>query len=47
MLLIIRKIKFVYYDIFWVDKAIGVNEDEKSILESLEKIGRASWRERV
>lgn len=35
---IVREVKFVYYDIFWVDKAIQINEGEKSILESLEKV---------
>ncbi|MFH1655803.1 MAG: TolC family protein [Candidatus Omnitrophota bacterium] len=35
---VIKNIKFVYYDIFWVDKAIQITEQEKAILESLEKV---------
>jgi cobalt-zinc-cadmium efflux system outer membrane protein len=35
---VIKDVKSVYYDIFWVDKATQVNEEEKTILESLEKV---------
>ncbi|MDP8257803.1 MAG: TolC family protein [Candidatus Aadella gelida] len=35
---IVRKVKFVYYDIYWVDKAIQVTEGEKAILENLEEV---------
>ncbi len=35
---VIKNIKFVYYDIFWIDKAIEVTQGEKSILETLEKV---------
>ena len=40
---VIRKIKFIYYDIFWVNKAIQVTEEEKAILESLEKVAQRRY----
>ena len=40
---IIKSVKFVYYDIFWVDKAIQVTEGEKTILESLEKVAQRKY----
>ena len=40
---VIKNIKFVYYDIFWVDKAIQITEEEKSILESLEKVAQRKY----
>ncbi|MDP8266240.1 MAG: TolC family protein [Candidatus Aceula meridiana] len=33
---IIAQVKATYYDLFWVDKSIEINEEEKSILEDLE-----------
>tara|TARA_B100000315_G_C14527781_1_gene564670 strand:+ start:173 stop:1429 length:1257 start_codon:yes stop_codon:yes gene_type:complete len=36
--LIVKKVKFTFYDIFWTDKAIEITEEEKAILESLEKV---------
>ena len=35
---IITRVKNTYYDIFFVDKAIEVTQEEKSILESIESI---------
>jgi outer membrane protein TolC len=40
---IIKSVKFIYYDIFWVDKAIQVTEEEKIILESLEKVAQRKY----
>ncbi|NQU73498.1 MAG: TolC family protein [Candidatus Omnitrophica bacterium] len=40
---IIKDVYFVYYDIFWVDKAITVTEEEKAILESLEKTAQRKY----
>lgn len=40
---IIKNVKFVYYDIFWVDKAIAVAEEEKAILESLEEVAQRKY----
>jgi len=37
---VIKDLRFVYFDIFWVDKAIGVTEGEKAILESLENVAQ-------
>ena len=39
----VRKVKFVYYDIYWVDKAIQVTEGEKAILENLEKVAQRKY----
>ena len=40
---VIRNLKFVYYDIFWVDRAIAITEEEKSILENLEKVAQRKY----
>ena len=40
---IIREIKFVYYDIYWIDKAIEITEQEKTVLESLEAVARKKY----
>jgi outer membrane protein TolC len=40
---IIRNVKFTYYDIFWVDRAIQITEEEKSILENLEKVAQRKY----
>lgn len=40
---VIKNIKFVYYDIFWVDMAIQITEGEKAILESLEKVAQRKY----
>ncbi len=40
---VIKNVKFVYYDIFWVDKAVQITEEEKSILESLEKVAQRKY----
>jgi outer membrane protein TolC len=40
---IIKDIKSVYFDIFWVDKTIEVTEEEKNILESLEKVTQKKY----
>ncbi len=40
---IIKDIKFVYYDLFWVDKAVEINEEEKAILEKLEKVAQRKY----
>jgi len=41
--IIIKDVKFAYYDVFWVDKAIEINEEEKSILEKLEKVSQRRY----
>ena len=40
---VIKDVKFVYYDIFWVDKAIQITEEEKSVLENLEKVAQRKY----
>jgi len=40
---IIKNVKFVYYDMFWVDKAIQVTEGEKAILENMESVARKKY----
>jgi len=44
---VIKNVKFVYYDIFWVDKAIQTTEGEKAILESLEKVAQRRYESNV
>ncbi|MFQ5952272.1 MAG: TolC family protein [Candidatus Omnitrophota bacterium] len=40
---IIKNTKLVYYDIYWVDKAIQITEEEKSVLENLEKVAQRKY----
>ncbi len=40
---IIKEVKFLYNDIFWVDKAIQITEEEKAILENLEKVAQRKY----
>jgi outer membrane protein TolC len=37
---IIKKVKFAYYDLWWVDKAIQITEAEKDILANLESVAK-------
>ncbi len=40
---VVKNIKFIYYDIFWIDKAIQIAEEEKSVLESMENSARRRY----
>ncbi|MBU4342707.1 MAG: TolC family protein [Candidatus Omnitrophica bacterium] len=40
---ITKEIKFLYYDIYWVDKAIKITEEEKAIIEGLEKVAQRKY----
>lgn len=40
---LIRSIKSVYYDIFWVDKAILIVDEEKTVLDNLEKVAQRKY----
>ena len=40
---VIKNIKFVYCDISWVDKATQITEEEKGILESLERVAQRRY----
>ncbi|MFH1621903.1 MAG: TolC family protein [Candidatus Omnitrophota bacterium] len=38
-----KNVKFIYYDIFWVDKAVQITEEEKGIIETLEKVAQRKY----
>jgi outer membrane protein TolC len=40
---VIKQLKYAYYDIFYIDKAIENTQEEKSILESIESIARKKY----
>jgi outer membrane protein TolC len=40
---LMKEIEFLYYDLFWLDKALEILSEEKSILENLEKVARAKF----
>jgi outer membrane protein TolC len=40
---IIKDVNFTYYDLFWAQQAIQINEEEKSILEKLEKVAQRKY----
>ncbi len=40
---IIKDVKFSYFDLFWVDQALEINEEEKSILERVEKVAQRKY----
>lgn len=40
---VIKNVKLVYYDIFWVDRSIQITEEEKTIFESLEKVAQTRY----
>lgn len=40
---LIKNVKFGYYDIFWLDMAIQIVEEEKSIVENLESVARRKY----
>jgi outer membrane protein TolC len=40
---IIKKVKYVYYDLYWVDKALQVTEEEKAIIETLENVAQRKY----
>ena len=40
---LIKEVEFVYYDLFWLDKAIEILNEEKKILENLEKVARVKF----
>ncbi|MFH1854514.1 MAG: TolC family protein [Candidatus Omnitrophota bacterium] len=40
---VIKNVKFLYYDVFWVDRAIQVTEEEKLIMETLEKAAQRKY----
>lgn len=40
---VIKKVKFVYFDLFFNDQAIRINEEEKAILEKMEKVAQRKY----
>jgi outer membrane protein TolC len=40
---LIKNIKFTYLDIYWIDQATQITEEEKSILENLEKVAQQKY----
>ena len=40
---VVREVEFAYYDIFWLDKALMILDEEKSVLENLEKVARMKF----
>lgn len=40
---IIKKVKFLYYDIYWVDRAIQIIEEEEGLLDNLEKVAKRKY----
>lgn len=44
---VIKDLKFTYFDFYWVDKAISITEEEKSVLENLEKVARRKYESNI
>ncbi|MCQ9207581.1 MAG: TolC family protein [Omnitrophica bacterium] len=44
---VVKDIKFTYYDIYWIDKAIEITEEEEGILESLEKVAQRKYESNI
>jgi len=40
---ITKDVKFGFYDLFWVDQAVEISEEEKSILEKIEKVAQRKY----
>jgi len=40
---ILKDVKFSFYDLFWVDQAVEISEEEKSILEKIEKVAQRKY----
>ncbi|MCA9406509.1 MAG: TolC family protein, partial [Candidatus Omnitrophica bacterium] len=40
---VVKDVKFVFYDLYWVDKAIEINAEEKEILEKLENVAQRKY----
>lgn len=44
---VVKDIKFTYYDIYWTDKAIEITEEEKGILENLERVAQRKYESNI
>ncbi|MFH1846620.1 MAG: TolC family protein [Candidatus Omnitrophota bacterium] len=40
---LIKDIKFVYYDIYWIDRAIEITEQEEDVVEGVEKVAQRKY----
>jgi len=40
---VIKNVKFQYYDIYWVEQAIEITEQEKSVVERVEKVAQRKY----
>lgn len=38
-----KNIKYVYYDLFWIDTSIRITENEKTLLENMERVARRKY----
>ena len=44
---VVKDTKFTYYDIYWTDKAIEITEEEKGILENLERVAQRKYESNI
>jgi outer membrane protein TolC len=44
---IIKDVKFAYYDLYWIDRALEINEEEKAILEDIEKVAQRKYESKL
>ena len=40
---VVKNVKVVFYDLYWLDRALQINEEEKTILEKLEKSAQRKY----
>jgi outer membrane protein TolC len=40
---VIKEVKFEYYDIYWIDRAVEITEQEKSVVEGVEKVAERKY----
>lgn len=40
---LIKSIKYVYYDLSWIDTSIRITENEKTLLENMERVARRKY----
>ncbi|MFH1359731.1 MAG: TolC family protein [Candidatus Omnitrophota bacterium] len=40
---VIKEVKLTFYDLYWIDQAIRVTDEEKGILENLERVSRRKY----
>ncbi len=40
---VVKTVKVAFYDLYWLDRALQINEEEKAILEKLEKVAQRRY----